>query len=78
MVKIPWTITIDKTRMLEKPPLGPGFSIDEAEQADSMSISFSDSNESGEDRATFTLHAADGSVIETKTTINILARKKLQ
>lgn len=67
MGKIPWTITMDKTRMLENPPFGPGFSIDEAEQADSMSISFSDFNEPGEDYTTFTLHAADGRVITTKT-----------
>jgi hypothetical protein len=67
MGKIPWTITMDKTRMLEKPPLGPGFSIDEAAQADSMSISFSAFNEPGEDHTTFTLHDADGRVLATKT-----------
>lgn len=65
--KIPWTITMDKTRMLQNPPFGPGFSIDEAEQADSMSIAFSDFNESGEDYTKFTLHAADGQIIATKT-----------
>ena len=67
MAKIPWTITMDKTRMLEKPPFGPGFSIDEADQAESMSIAFSDFNEPGKDYTTFTLHAADGQVISTKT-----------
>ena len=69
MAKIPWTITMDKTRMLEKPPFGPGFSIDEAEQAESMSIAFSDFNEPGEDCTSFTLHADDGRVIATKTII---------
>lgn len=69
MEKVPWTITIDKTRMLEKPPFGPGFSIDEADKADSMSISFSDFKDPGEDYTTFTLHSSKGEVIATKTII---------
>lgn len=69
MAKIPWTITMDKTRMLEKPPFGPGFSIDEAEQAESMSISFSDFNEPGDDCTVFTLHTSEGKVVASKTII---------
>lgn len=66
-VKKSWTITIDKTRMIESPPLGPGFSIDEAEQAGSMSITFSNFKESGEDYTLFTLHEKEGAVIAKKT-----------
>jgi hypothetical protein len=64
--KRPWTITMDKTRMTEPPPLGPGFSIDEAEIADSMSITFSAFNDPGDDYTIFNLHAKDGSVVATR------------
>jgi hypothetical protein len=62
-VKRPWTITRDKTRMTEKPPLGPGFSIEEAEMADSMSLTFSSFSAPGEDWTEFVLHNHDGSKI---------------
>jgi hypothetical protein len=58
---------MDKTRMVVSPPMGPGFSIEEAEMADSMSIAFSAFDETGEDYAIFTLHKKDGEVQATKT-----------
>lgn len=65
--KKPWTITMDKTRMTTSPPMGPGFSLDEAERADSMSITFSAFNDPGEDYTIFTLYSKDGEVVATKT-----------
>lgn len=65
--KKPWTITMDKTRMTMSPPMGPGFSIDEAEQADSMSISFSAFSDPGTDYTIFTLYSKNGEPISTKT-----------
>ena len=44
-----WTITMDKTKMIESPPEGPGFSIEEADQADSMCIAHSAFNDPKED-----------------------------
>jgi hypothetical protein len=56
---------MDKTRMIAMPPLGPGFSVEDAEQADSMSITFSSLNDSGEDWTEFVLHDADGAKLNS-------------
>ena len=69
MQRTPWSITIHKDRMTEKPPFGPGFSVNEAEKADSMSITFTDFKDLGEDYTVFDLHDKDGKVIATKTII---------
>jgi len=61
-----WTITMDKTRMTTPPPLGPGFSIDEAEKADSMSITFSAFNDPGDDYSIFNLYTKDGELVASK------------
>ena len=69
MQRTPWSITMNKCRMIEKPPFGPGFSIDEAEKADSMSITFTDFKDLGEDYTVFALHDKDGKIIASKTII---------
>lgn len=63
--KRPWSITMDKTRMVLRPPLGPGFTFEEAEQAHAMSISCSSSKDPGEDWTEFTLHTEDGSELNS-------------
>ena len=61
----PWTITMDKTRMVLRPPLGPGFTIEEAEAAHAMSVTCSSFKDPGEDWVEFILHTEDGTEIKS-------------
>ena len=56
---------MDKTRMVLRPPLGPGFTFEEAEQAYAMSITCSKFNDPSEDWTEFVLHAEDGTELNS-------------
>jgi hypothetical protein len=58
-----WSTTTDKTRMIEKPPFGPGFSIEQVELAESMVITFTDFKDAGEDYTIFELFDKAGKSI---------------
>lgn len=65
----PWRITMNKKAMTTEPPLGPAFSIEEAQAADSMSITLqklADTSSKHEYCVTYKLHDRDGKVLNTK------------
>lgn len=65
--KSPWRITMNKKAMTLPTPQGPGFSEDEAQAADSMSIAlFDSSNSEDQDYIKYTLYTKEGKIIKEK------------
>ena len=62
-----WSDTTDKSRMIERPPFGPGFTIDEVDMAEKMIITFTDFKDLGGDYTTFELYDKEGKLIASKT-----------
>jgi hypothetical protein len=56
---------MDKTRMVLRPPLGPGFTFDEAEHAHAMSITCSSFKDTGEDWTEFVLLTENGAELNS-------------
>ena len=65
--RTPWRITMNKQAMVAKSPLGPGFSQQEAENAESMSVAFLETLGS-DDYVKYTLYDSTGKILKEKTT----------
>ena len=65
----PWRITMNKKAMTVEPPVGPAFSIEEAQQADSMSVTLQklgNTSDRYEYCVIYKLHDKSGNVLKTK------------